>query len=148
MEPVSFAKGQLISKGLFVFSILPKNERKNSAPVVFKFVFWKNWRHQKDISIIFKGSFCGYCKKSEDRDLMSCSRCRLAKYCSTDCQKNDFSNHKNDCQWVGHFQDMMPKIEKLYSNWDGGENIFETQGEYSAWKAKFVSSQSYISQVL
>ena len=82
-----------------------------------------------------KGPICGHCKKSENCDLMSCSRCRLAKYCSMDCQKNDFSNHKNDCQWVGHFQEMMPKIEKLYSNWDGGENIFETQGEYTAWKA-------------
>ena len=30
---VSHAKGQLISKGLFGFSILPKNERKISAPV-------------------------------------------------------------------------------------------------------------------
>ena len=35
-------KGQLISKGPFVFSILilPKNEQK-----IFKFVFWENWRH-------------------------------------------------------------------------------------------------------
>ena len=90
-----------------------------------------------------KGPFCGHCKKSENCDLMSCSRCRLAKYCSMDCQKNDFSNHKNDCQWVGHFQEMMPKIEKLYSNWDGGENIFETQGEYSAWKANLFRSLNY-----
>ena len=28
-----FSTGQLISKGLFVFSTLPKNEQKSSAPV-------------------------------------------------------------------------------------------------------------------
>ena len=35
---------QISSKGLFGFSILPKNKRKISAPVInfFKFVFWEN----------------------------------------------------------------------------------------------------------
>ena len=44
------SKGQLISK------CLPKNEQKfdftTMVPQVelFSFVFWENWRHQKDIS--------------------------------------------------------------------------------------------------
>ena len=50
-------KGQLISKGHFSVSILPKKERKNSTnstivPQIdlFLFVFWENWRHQKVLS--------------------------------------------------------------------------------------------------
>ena len=63
--------------------------------------------------------------------MMTCGRCRIAQYCSKACQKRDYSAHKEDCEWVGHFKEMMPKIEKLYSSWDGngrpGENLFETQ---------------------
>ena len=50
-------KGQLISKGLFSFVNSPKNRTKNFCPIrleqkinIFKFVFWKNWRHQNGIS--------------------------------------------------------------------------------------------------
>ena len=54
------AKGQLISKTLsLVSSTLPKNEWKNltllpwytpNLKIRIVFVFWLNWRHQKDIS--------------------------------------------------------------------------------------------------
>ena len=43
------SKGQLISECLLGIIDFPKNQRKISAPVE-KFVFWENWRHQKDIS--------------------------------------------------------------------------------------------------
>ena len=43
-------KGQLISKGLFLSSILPKTYEKKNRVELFSFVFWENWRHQKDIS--------------------------------------------------------------------------------------------------
>ena len=37
-----------------------------------------------------KGPFCGVCKKSKkdggDSKLMTCSQCKIAKYCSRDCQ--------------------------------------------------------------
>ena len=88
-------------------------------------------------SISFKkGSFCGRCRKSkEDLRLQSmriCSRCQIARYCSKECQRKDFQSHKVDCKWVGHFHDIMPRIEKNLRNWkeDGRSrpvNLFETQ---------------------
>lgn len=29
--------------------------------------------------------------------LLTCSRCKIAKYCSKECQKNDWKNHKRVC---------------------------------------------------
>lgn len=85
-----------------------------------------------------KGSFCGRCRKSKEdlrlESLRICSRCKIARYCSKECQKKDFPSHKADCKWVGHFHDIMPKIEKNYRDWkDNGRsvNLFEVQvGEF------------------
>ena len=80
-----------------------------------------------------KGSFCGVCKKSAndipaDKSLKTCGRCQIAKYCSQECQKEDFASHKKDCKWVGHFHDMMPILEENYrTNWGRNDmNLFET----------------------
>lgn len=43
---------------------------------------------------------CRLCGKSEKPDgsaLMTCSRCKRAKYCSRDCQKADWKQHRNVC---------------------------------------------------
>ena len=76
-----------------------------------------------------KGSFCGVCKKSKkdggdlsDSKLMTCSRCKMAKYCSQDCQKQDLGNHKKDCKWVGHFWPMLSKCEERFQNWIWNKN--------------------------
>ena len=46
----------------------------------------------------------------------------------------DFPSHKADCKWVGHFHDIMPKIEKNYREWKEcgtAVNLFKTQiGEF------------------
>jgi len=46
----------------------------------------------------------------------------------------DFPSHKADCRWVGHFHDIMPKIEKNYREWKEcgtAVNLFKTQiGEF------------------
>ena len=54
---IEIAKGQLISKCLFGIFNSPKKWTKkfNLSTILpqvelFSFVFWKNWRHQKDIS--------------------------------------------------------------------------------------------------
>jgi hypothetical protein len=79
-----------------------------------------------------KGSFCGVCKKSKkdggdlsDSKLMTCSRCKIAKYCSRDCQQQDLGSHKKDCKWVGHFWPMLSKCEERFQNWIWNENSNE-----------------------
>eukprot|EP00033_Pygsuia_biforma_P002520 GCRY01002791.1.p1 GENE.GCRY01002791.1~~GCRY01002791.1.p1 ORF type:complete len:120 (-),score=11.00 GCRY01002791.1:69-392(-) len=38
---------------------------------------------------------CEVCGKTED--LLSCARCRLVQYCSRECQKKDWKQHKPQC---------------------------------------------------
>ena len=41
---------------------------------------------------------CKYCGVIKDNhDLFSCSRCKTILYCSGECQKMDWKEHKNKC---------------------------------------------------
>ena len=39
---------------------------------------------------------CSFC--SGTQNLSNCGRCRKVKYCSKDCQKKDWKNHKSNCK--------------------------------------------------
>lgn len=46
------------------------------------------------------GKRCKSCKRTKPakgKRLLRCSRCKKATYCSADCQKLDWSNHKDSC---------------------------------------------------
>ncbi|KAH7314342.1 hypothetical protein BKA65DRAFT_516632 [Rhexocercosporidium sp. MPI-PUGE-AT-0058] len=42
---------------------------------------------------------CTSCKKcsTEDKPLKPCTKCQSVQYCSKECQKADFKNHKKEC---------------------------------------------------
>lgn len=40
---------------------------------------------------------CGKDKKEDGKELMKCSRCRIARYCSSECQRGDWKEHKKVC---------------------------------------------------
>ncbi|KAI1138887.1 hypothetical protein F5Y05DRAFT_354277 [Hypoxylon sp. FL0543] len=40
------------------------------------------------------------CKESSPGDLLQCAGCKQARYCSKDCQKQDWRNHKTFCKHV------------------------------------------------
>ena len=42
-----------------------------------------------------KDPFCAKCKKSGD--LLTCTRCKVVKYCDRKCQQEDFKSHKKLC---------------------------------------------------
>lgn len=42
-------------------------------------------------------SCCDGCKK-ENQSIKVCSKCKNAKYCSKECQINDWKTHKPECQ--------------------------------------------------
>ena len=48
-------------------------------------------QHQK-----FKIPICYYCK-NENEKMKVCSKCRTAFYCTIECQKSDWKNHKTRC---------------------------------------------------
>lgn len=41
-------------------------------------------------------SVCAYCNKISTT-FKRCSSCKKVRYCSKDCQKNDWPSHKNEC---------------------------------------------------
>jgi len=42
---------------------------------------------------------CLYCEVSQsEKSLFICSGCKSARYCSADCQKKDWKNHKSGCK--------------------------------------------------
>ncbi len=43
-----------------------------------------------------KANLCSYCKKAGK--MSSCGSCKRIYYCNRDCQKGDWSNHKNECR--------------------------------------------------
>ena len=49
-------------------------------------------------------SHCSTCKREKererDRPLDTCSRCRLACYCSTECQREHWASHKEICKMI------------------------------------------------
>ena len=51
---------------------------------------------------------CTHCKKSES-EMQRCSKCHNAYYCSLQCQKADWKEHKLEC---GVVQDIVNKITK------------------------------------
>lgn len=42
-------------------------------------------------------SICGGCNKQESDNLLYCSNCCRTKYCSIECQKKDWKNHRKMC---------------------------------------------------
>jgi len=51
---------------------------------------------------------CHYCLQSADpTQLKSCAKCKFAKYCNEDCQKNAWNDHKMEC---GALSKIIPKV--------------------------------------
>lgn len=44
--------------------------------------------------------YCNFCNKTENENskLLRCSRCHKVRYCNSDCQRNDWANHKDSCK--------------------------------------------------
>jgi len=42
--------------------------------------------------------YCEFCRTKLSEHLLLCSQCRKAHYCSKECQRNDWKNHKQCCE--------------------------------------------------
>lgn len=57
---------------------------------------------------------CSHCNKlvktdDEQQTLKRCSRCKVARYCSADCQKNHFAVHKKNCKKIKKAHEKLDK---------------------------------------
>lgn len=43
---------------------------------------------------------CNYCKKIKKNLDICCSKCNLAKYCSSECERGDWNHHRELCTLV------------------------------------------------
>jgi hypothetical protein len=86
------------------------------------------------MAMLKKAFFCLKCHVEKDRksQLMTCTRCSLAWYCSRNCQKDDFDDHKSFCkdikkqkEKVERFAQVMRSAKLGFDNRE--ENMFETQ---------------------
>ena len=53
---------------------------------------------------VFPDDVCGSCgleKADGDADLLVCGKCKKRCYCSTECQKSHWNEHKKDCPGAG-----------------------------------------------
>lgn len=73
---------------------------------------------------------CWSCKKSSselttetDKKIQSCSACKVATYCSRDCQKKDWSQHKPNCTKLKNEAESLK--EKQKQNAQEGDDIVE-----------------------
>lgn len=74
------------------------------------------------------------CCKSEEKQnvhLLVCSRCKVARYCSVNCQRQDFKNHLPDCREVNNLSNQIESEAqslRVHNNWFGQiEDLFDTQ---------------------
>ena len=47
---------------------------------------------------LVSSSMCSFCNISDTVNLKQCAGCKQAKYCSKECQINDWKQHKKDCK--------------------------------------------------
>jgi ankyrin repeat protein len=52
---------------------------------------------------------CCHCHAAEGGRLLSCSKCYVARYCSGECQRNDWQRHKVDCKELGNWRTFLKK---------------------------------------
>lgn len=83
-----FDSGELKGRGLRALkSLTPGDKVLESAPLVYV------------LSNSVRGQCCDSCfAKSED--LQRCSKCKFARYCNRQCQKNAWKDHKIECERI------------------------------------------------
>ncbi len=53
---------------------------------------------------------CGADGCNKDQDLKTCSRCKVMKYCSKECQSRDLGHHKECCKKIKKFDQKIQNV--------------------------------------
>mmetsp|Transcript_7555 Transcript_7555/g.10845 ORF Transcript_7555/g.10845 Transcript_7555/m.10845 type:complete len:437 (-) Transcript_7555:47-1357(-) len=115
----------IFERGLRAHDIFVKcyGREQSDFKTVFKQAAWViNYMH--NFNLVDEGKhkpvvseyICGYpdCTRSEFAvKLSKCSRCMTVRYCTRDCQKKHWKQHKHDCQRLAKDLEEKPKLRKL-----------------------------------
>ncbi|KAI8895416.1 hypothetical protein BC833DRAFT_623063 [Globomyces pollinis-pini] len=71
-------------------------------------------------------SKCGFCESEENFKL--CVQCRECGYCSKECQKNDWVDHKLFCKAISKFKEIA--------------NLFETNNNYKSLLNEYATKET------
>ena len=77
--------------------------------------------------LTFSGGIrCGNCQKSEDESpLKVCNRCKIAYYCSRECQVKNYNQHKNDCKDLEENMSELKSVTESLANKTEPEKDFD-----------------------
>lgn len=83
-----FDSGEVKGRGLRALkSLAPGDKVLESTPSVYV------------LSNSVRGQCCDFCF-SKSEDLQRCSKCKFARYCNRECQKNAWKDHKTECERI------------------------------------------------
>ncbi len=91
---------------------------------------------------------CNACAK--DEDLKTCSRCKIVKYCSKDCQAQDCDSHKVRCKKIKRFTSETQRLDAALRHcWNDFDecydNLFEKAfGRFGMSSMYDVSTKEYL----
>jgi hypothetical protein len=70
--------------------------------------------YKADTGLMFGGSCGAYmCWNSEPEKLQRCSKCLVVSYCSKECQRKDWPNHKKVCKNLAIFRKDKEQLKKV-----------------------------------
>ncbi|KAJ7437809.1 hypothetical protein B0H11DRAFT_2106349 [Mycena galericulata] len=102
-------------------------------------------------------TLCYHCNKPGDPKLRTCSRCKVARYCSPECQKDHWKTHKKDCvdhttTLQNHDDSSMEEKLKLFLKWlDLWRNALLAWASFSADLAnqppEYLLTHSYVLEI-
>lgn len=68
-----------------------------------------------DVRVLRVESKCEYCMKEiPSKELKKCANCKQKFYCGKICQKEDWSNHKIDCNLLGEGKEEYKKLPSVF----------------------------------
>lgn len=60
---------------------------------------------------------CGAQQSKYGLKLLSCQRCKLAKYCGRDCQKSDWKYHKKLCEYIPDYSILVSLADRVFTKY-------------------------------
>eukprot|EP00026_Physarum_polycephalum_P007141 Phypoly_transcript_07196.p1 GENE.Phypoly_transcript_07196~~Phypoly_transcript_07196.p1 ORF type:complete len:492 (+),score=58.38 Phypoly_transcript_07196:100-1575(+) len=102
----------------------------------------KEWKeeHPTEVPFLYQCAQCG--APDSQKKLLVCSRCKLVKYCSPECQRSHWKKHKPECNKPLDVKNTMPiKGEEKATNYSDWQVLSNKKTAYATGKVGFLISK-------